>query len=320
MAVVSEFSAVPVKGFSPLTVQFTDESTGSPTNWLWDFGDGEFSNEQHPEHIYIGETADKFTVKLSAWISTGSSWLSLSTISQRLKNGWNSDSNQEARDSYDGESWAATGGTNFQRFRCVKNGPYWYYDCLEVTQGFTVPAGPNNTSIMEFNYAAKAGGGDWFPEGEGSHNMNAVTMNAGDYPVFQSQFLMDVSHFQGSGLNTIVPDMETLNPGLRTTPTGFGDAYGIAGQFRVKEWTATDKDVEEKIDYIEIGPPLEADFTGDPLEGESPLSVQFTNLTTPTDPPPEKPITFSWKYRVSNSGDDYVEFSTVKHPLTIFNK
>jgi len=32
--------------------QFTDMSIGEPTNWFWEFGDGEYSEEQNPEHIY----------------------------------------------------------------------------------------------------------------------------------------------------------------------------------------------------------------------------------------------------------------------------
>lgn len=46
------FSATPTAGFWPLTVQFQDESTGSPTGWDWDFGDGEMDNAQSPAHTY----------------------------------------------------------------------------------------------------------------------------------------------------------------------------------------------------------------------------------------------------------------------------
>ncbi|MHC1754927.1 MAG: PKD domain-containing protein [Methanosarcina sp.] len=37
---VADFSASPISGYAPLKVLFTDNSTGSPTSWLWDFGDG----------------------------------------------------------------------------------------------------------------------------------------------------------------------------------------------------------------------------------------------------------------------------------------
>jgi PKD repeat protein len=47
-----EFSADVVSGTCPLIVNFTDESTGSPISYLWDFGDGESSTEENPVHRY----------------------------------------------------------------------------------------------------------------------------------------------------------------------------------------------------------------------------------------------------------------------------
>ncbi|MDR2856024.1 MAG: PKD domain-containing protein, partial [Methanomicrobiales archaeon] len=46
------FIAVPKEGTSPLEIQFYDQSTGNPTTWQWDFGDGTGSIEQHPKHRY----------------------------------------------------------------------------------------------------------------------------------------------------------------------------------------------------------------------------------------------------------------------------
>lgn len=49
---VAEFSASPTTGLAPLEVSFTDESTGNPTRWSWNFGDGKVSTEQNPVHTY----------------------------------------------------------------------------------------------------------------------------------------------------------------------------------------------------------------------------------------------------------------------------
>ena len=48
----SSFTATPSSGTAPVTVQFKDTSSGSPTSWAWDFGDGTGSTEQHPQHTY----------------------------------------------------------------------------------------------------------------------------------------------------------------------------------------------------------------------------------------------------------------------------
>jgi len=60
---VAEFSANPTSGCIPVTVSFTDQSTGTPTTWSWDFGDGGSSNEQNPSHTYVA--ANTYTVTLT---------------------------------------------------------------------------------------------------------------------------------------------------------------------------------------------------------------------------------------------------------------
>ncbi len=49
---MADFSGNPTAGSAPLTVNFTDQSTGDITSWSWDFGDGETSTDQGPTHIY----------------------------------------------------------------------------------------------------------------------------------------------------------------------------------------------------------------------------------------------------------------------------
>jgi hypothetical protein len=67
----ADFTAVPVKGTPPLTVQFTDLSTGPVAETKWDFGDGTHSGDRNPSHTYA--VKGTFTVGLTVKSSTGSS-------------------------------------------------------------------------------------------------------------------------------------------------------------------------------------------------------------------------------------------------------
>ncbi len=60
----TDFIGTPTSGSIPLYVSFTDESTDSPTSWLWDFGDGSNSKLQNPGHNYTQQGS--FTVTLTA--------------------------------------------------------------------------------------------------------------------------------------------------------------------------------------------------------------------------------------------------------------
>ena len=51
-APVADFTANPTSGKSPLTVNFSDQSTGNVTSRSWSFGDGGTSTNQNPSHTY----------------------------------------------------------------------------------------------------------------------------------------------------------------------------------------------------------------------------------------------------------------------------
>ena len=72
-APVAAFTAAPTTGEAPLTVNFTNQSTGiAPITYAWDFNnDGTVdSTEQNPTYIY--ETAGTYTVKLTVTDAGGS--------------------------------------------------------------------------------------------------------------------------------------------------------------------------------------------------------------------------------------------------------
>jgi len=74
LAPEADFTANITAGFAPLSVQFSDNSTGSPTTWNWTFGDmgaGNTSTLQNPIHTYT--TYGNFTVNLTAANAGGNS-------------------------------------------------------------------------------------------------------------------------------------------------------------------------------------------------------------------------------------------------------
>ena len=70
--IFADFKASSTSGEAPLQIRFTDQSTGSPVSWAWDFeNDGIIdSTEQDPTWIY--NSAGTYTVKLTVTNDAGS--------------------------------------------------------------------------------------------------------------------------------------------------------------------------------------------------------------------------------------------------------
>ena len=67
---MANFSSNITSGCSPILVQFTDQSTGNPTSWNWDLGNGTISTIQNPSTTYI--TPGTYTVTLTVSDANGS--------------------------------------------------------------------------------------------------------------------------------------------------------------------------------------------------------------------------------------------------------
>jgi PKD repeat protein len=66
---VCDCTGSPTSGKKPLTVKFTDKSTGSPKSWSRNFGDGTTSTVKNPIHTY--SRTGTFTVKLTVKYANG---------------------------------------------------------------------------------------------------------------------------------------------------------------------------------------------------------------------------------------------------------
>src|SRR5574337_328091 len=66
----ADFKADITYGCKPVTVNFTDLSTGNPTGWNWDFGNGNNSVLSNPKAVYLNPGT--YTVKLTVTNANGS--------------------------------------------------------------------------------------------------------------------------------------------------------------------------------------------------------------------------------------------------------
>jgi PKD repeat protein len=79
--VTAAFIGSPTSGSTPLSVQFTDQSSTSAgctiLSWAWDFGDGQTSTLQSPLHLFTkaspGGSSQRFDVSLTVTVSPSGS-------------------------------------------------------------------------------------------------------------------------------------------------------------------------------------------------------------------------------------------------------
>lgn len=69
---VAAFSANATNGYSPLTIEFTDESSNYPDNWAWDLDNDGMTETTDQNPIYTYSSLGSYTVKLVASNDAGS--------------------------------------------------------------------------------------------------------------------------------------------------------------------------------------------------------------------------------------------------------
>jgi gliding motility-associated-like protein len=74
--VTANFSATPLSGCAPLLVQFTDQSTGNPTSWSWNLGNGTTPVVKNPSTIYTTPGVYPVTLTVSNGTSTNTKTVS----------------------------------------------------------------------------------------------------------------------------------------------------------------------------------------------------------------------------------------------------
>ena len=69
---VAQFSAVPLTGYSPLNVQFTDKSTGTDiVTWSWDFQNDSVIDSEERNPFFVYDSPGIYTVNLTITYAAG---------------------------------------------------------------------------------------------------------------------------------------------------------------------------------------------------------------------------------------------------------
>ncbi len=274
----ARMGAIPREGSTPMDVAFRDLSTGVPTAWSWDFGDGTTSTLQNPVHTFTASGA--YTVTLTVTNALGQDQsvevdFILADIIPPV-----------AEFSATPTSGLAPLPVQFTDESGGGPATNWTWDFGDgTTSNMPNPLHTYTTS--------------------GIFDVSLTVSNSygSDVRVYQNHVAVDfippVAEFSAlptSGASPLVVDFtDQSTAGVATSWTWyFGDGYGSTLQNPTHTYTAQGDytvylrvtnawgmDELWKSSYISVGagPPLVADFVGTPTTGTSPLTVQFTDLS-----------------------------------------
>ncbi len=287
---VAEFSGSPTSGEYPLTVNFTDMSSGSPTSWDWDFGDGiGTSTAQNPSYTY--DAIGTYTVTLIVTSVYGSDteakidYINVTDQAQSAKVYAQSDNS--VLGTYTG-SYANTAAADN------------VYEVITEALSTSHPRKTTSNAEHIWTFDLGSGGSDMMFYLEGYRPNNSD----GDDFVFQYS-TDDVTYL---ALFTVASSVEQTYS--LAMPAGLtGTVYvRVTDDNRAWDLSSLDAVYVDQM-YFEFGtapaPPV-ANFAGSPASGSYPLTVNFTDLSTGA------PTSWSW-----NFGDGGT--STAQNPSHTYN-
>ncbi len=319
-APVASFTANPLSGNAPLSVQFTDQSTNNPTTWVWDFNSDSVIDSNVKNPVFVYTSPGTYTVNL------------------RVVNPGGSDS--EIKTGYIVVSAAqpAPPAANFNRNVSSGHAPLAVQFTDNSTGGTPTSWSWdfNNDGIIDstvqnpvFLYtspgtytvtlnASNAGGSD--SEVKTACVVVSAALPAAPVAAFSADPLSGnaplsvqfTDHSTGIPTswswdfnNDGIVDSTVQNPVFVYTSPG---SYGVT----LTVTNAGGSDNEVKTGYIGVSaapavPPV-ANFSGNVSSGSNPLTVRFTDISTGGTPT-------AWSWDFNNDG---IVDSTVQNPVFVY--
>ena len=307
-ALTANFTSNTTSGFNPLTVQFTDKSTGNATSWAWDFnGDGVIdSTLENPVYTYT--TPGNYTVTLTVTNASGNS-----TISE---SGYITVINGTAPVVTATLDAGIYNSTQTVTLTSDEQGSTIYYttdgsDPTDSSNSNRVPYSnpiPINTTTT-LNFAAVSSGSVWSTRYNKTYVIDAsvptVTASpvGGDYNSTQSVTLTTVDLDTNTTTYYTTDGTDPQNSGSRVVYT----SPIVINTSTTLRYIAVDEASNWSTEYsqtynITAAVPV-ADFTSNATTGIAPLTVQFNDTSSGN-------IT-DWVWDFNNDG---IIDSTVQNP------
>lgn len=272
-SVQAEFDGLPTSGIAPLTVNFTNQSSGNYATLNWSFGDGGVSALTNPDHLY--STGGTYTVTLTAAGDGGT--------------------DTEVKTNYITVYDPVTAG--FTASPTSGIGPLQVDFANQSTGSYTTifwDFGDGATSTEENPTHIYSNGGSYTvtltASGPGGTDTETHAGYITVYQPVQADFLANettgVVPFEVTFANLSIGDYSNavwdFGDGNTSTDLNPTHTYNSTGLFTVS-LTVTGNggnDQEVKLEYITVHSPIVAGFTCLPESGIAPLEIQFTNTST----------------------------------------
>ena len=285
---VADFEAGPREGSAPLTVAFTDLSTGNPKAWEWDFGDGASSDQYNPTHVYA--SSGTFTVVLTATkaglsdTATKANYITVTSLAAPAAEFSGSPTIGSAPLTVDFEDMSANFPTSWE----------WTFG----DGGSSTDQNPSHEYVGGGSYtvsltAINAGGSDTETK-VGYITVVAPIVPAADFTGSPTTGPLPLTvHFTDSSTNYPNSWEWDFGDGYSSDQQNPTHQYTVANDYSVSltVTNAAGPDTETKLNYITVLPPLPiAGFTATPTSGTVPLTVDFTDLST------KDPVSWEWTF------------------------
>jgi PKD repeat protein len=234
-APVASFSATPVSGSSPLTVAFTDGSSGSVTAWAWDFGDGGTSTSRSPSHTY--SAAGTYSVTLTVTGPSGSNKLTkagLISVSAPVSSGTSTPTPTPTAPASSSQGLVAAFGFEETSGRTL-------YDASGNGNHGTL-SGARRVTGKPFGRAVRFDGADDFvtiPDSNSLDLASGVTLQAWVYPTasMTGWRTVLVKERSGTPVYSLYANGDGQRPATIVETGGAERVLSAGGALPVKQWT-----------------------------------------------------------------------------------